>query len=307
MPDPTPAPQGTVDTPAPDPTKVTPAPAPAPAPAAGDGAPAPAPAPAAAWGDDWRERIAKGDEKRLGVFKRYNSPEALGDALIAAQQRISSGEIRQPLPANATPEQIAAYRQANGIPETPNGYLEKLPAGLIIGEDDKPLVTDFATFMHGKNLPPAAVHAGIEWYNQLAERQIAENAEAENAAKQQTEDTLRAEWGGEYRMNTNGVTNFLTATVADDSLREQIQGAIATSPNFAKWVANLARQDRPDLFTTIVPAGASVGGQGNEERIAEIEKLMRTNRKAYDKDETLQKELRDRYDARARLKQRGAA
>jgi len=40
----------------------------------------------------------KADEKKLGVLKRYTSPAAALDALFSAQQRISTGELKKPLP-----------------------------------------------------------------------------------------------------------------------------------------------------------------------------------------------------------------
>ena len=59
-----------------------------------------------AWGEDWRDKVAKGDAKKLSRLGRYASPEAVVDALIAAQNRISSGDLKPTLKKDATPEQI---------------------------------------------------------------------------------------------------------------------------------------------------------------------------------------------------------
>jgi hypothetical protein len=42
------------------------------------------------WPEDWREKAAKGDEKRLNQLKRYASPLAAFEALESAQKKISS-------------------------------------------------------------------------------------------------------------------------------------------------------------------------------------------------------------------------
>jgi hypothetical protein len=107
---------------------------------------------------DWRKSVSGGDEKAVKTFERFATLGDLGKAYREAQAKISSGELAKPLPKDATPEQIKAYREGNGIPEKPEGYFEKLPNGLVIGEDDKPLFEGFAKSMHELNAPPAMIH-----------------------------------------------------------------------------------------------------------------------------------------------------
>src|SRR6185503_7235267 len=79
--DPAPAPAASAPTPTPAPTGGDPAPTPTPAPApAGNGEPG-----QSTWPDDWQSRLAKGDSKLAARFQRYASPEAMAEALIAAQ------------------------------------------------------------------------------------------------------------------------------------------------------------------------------------------------------------------------------
>ena len=82
-------------------------------------------------------------DKKLKKLGRYASPQAALDALFNAQARISSGELKAPLKEDATPEEKAAWRAENNIPETPDKYELKLSDGLIVGDADKPLVDDF--------------------------------------------------------------------------------------------------------------------------------------------------------------------
>ena len=145
---PSPAPAAATAAPSPAPAAVaTPAPAaPSPAPAASAPTSAPASAPAAQaaapaaakkdgdasskaegnnesyWPPDWRKTVSKDDAKVLARLERYASPEAAMQALIAAQNRIAAGELKPVLGKNATPEQIAEYRAALGIPDAPDKY-----------------------------------------------------------------------------------------------------------------------------------------------------------------------------------------
>jgi hypothetical protein len=245
-------------------------------------------------------------------LERYQSPKAAIDALIAAQNRISSGELKAPLPANATPEQIAEYRQANGIPEKPDGYFAKLPDGLVIGDADKPLFESFAKGLHDLNAPPQIAQYAVKWYNDFQEQQLGRVAEADNTHKTATEDALRAEWGNDYRANINHISSFLSTApegVADliSNARGADGKAILNDPGTVKWLATLAREFNP--VGTIVPGGGN-SMQGIESRETEITKLMGNPNSEYWKGPTaekLQKEFRDLVDAEGKMKARGAA
>ena len=313
MPDPVPVPAPQLGatpapTPAPTPTP-TPAPSPTPAPTP---APSPTPAPAA-WGDNWRQQYAGEDAKLLQRLERYQSPKAAIDALIAAQNRISSGELKAPLPANATPEQIAEYRTQNGIPEKPEGYFEKLPDGLVIGAEDKPMFESFAKGLHALNAPPQIAQYAVKWYNDLREEQLGKVAQNDETHKAATEDTLRVEWGNDYRTNINHIQSFLSTApegVADliSNARGADGKAILNDPGTVKWLATLAREFNP--VGTIVPGSGGNPMQGIESRKAELTKMMGDQKSDYWKGPTaakLQQEFRDLVDAESKLKARGAA
>ena len=87
------------------------------------------------WGDDWREKLAGGDEKKLARYSKYASPQALADALVNAQTLISKGEHKKALPVDATPEAMAEWRKNNGIPDKPENY--KIDVGAKINPRDQ--------------------------------------------------------------------------------------------------------------------------------------------------------------------------
>lgn len=262
------------------------------------------------WSENWRELYAGEDAKMLARLQRYQSPKSAIDALVAAQNRISSGELRSPLPQNATPEQIAAFRQQNGIPEKPEDYFEKLPEGLVIGDDDKPMFTSFAKGLHDLNVDPKVAQYAVKWYNDFQEQQLAKVSEADLTHKASTEDELRAEWGGDYRANINHINSFLASAptgVADlvANSRGSDGKAILNDPNTVRWLATVAREMNPQ--------GTIVGGgenplQGIESRKAEITQMMGNRSSAYWKGPTAEKiqaEYRSLVDSEMKLKARG--
>jgi len=118
----------------------------------------------AVWPDNWRERFSSGDEKKAALAARYTSPEATFDALIAAQNKISSGNLKEvkPFPMKGTPDEQNVWRKENNLPESPDKY--NLGEGVVIGESDKPYIDAFLKTAHAKNMTNEQVSAAIDWH-----------------------------------------------------------------------------------------------------------------------------------------------
>ena len=125
----------------------------------GDNSPAAAAAAASEpvpWREDWREALAGKDEKELARLKRFASIENLHKSYREMEKRLSAARAVPTLPENATEEQVAEYRKAIGVPETPEGYGLKFADELKPTETDNELLNGFASHMHGRNQTPAA-------------------------------------------------------------------------------------------------------------------------------------------------------
>lgn len=262
------------------------------------------------WGADWREKVAGQDAKVLERLKRYASPGAAVEALISAQDRIRAGELAKPLPKDATPEQVAEWRQQNGIPEKPELYLEKLPDGLVIGEDDKPLFAEFADVLHKHNVKPEVAHSVIGWYNEMLAKSDKERIDADGELKTQTEATLREKWGSDYKINVNIVNGFLSQ--APQEIQDMLAEArlpdgtpIKGTAVFGEWLAALAREINP--LVAIVPSGSADPLKSLNEEIAAIELDMKKNRAAYMKDEKKQERYRQLLTIRGQQTSRNTA
>ncbi len=319
MPDPTPAPTLSASpeptpTPTPSPTPApTPAPSPSPSPAPSptpSPSPSPTPSPTAtAWPENWRQAWAGDDAKKLARLERFTDPAKAFDALVEAQNKIRAGELAKPLAKDAKPEEVAAWRQANGIPEKPEGYFDKLPSGRVIGRDDLPMFTDVAAKMHALNVAPAAMHELVEWYYKGQDAESAKLSEADKAESRAAEDALRAAWGNDYRANENHLENYITGL--PEGLQKTFREGFGAdgkrlihNPDFKLWLANIAREFNPAGMVAV--GGGESQLQSIDTEIAGIEKTMRENRPAYNKDERMQSRYRDLINARERLKKRVA-
>lgn len=261
------------------------------------------------WPEDWRDKLAKGDDKVRKRLDRFQSPADVLKSWQSLEQKLSSGDVKSKLPDDATEEQIAAYRKDNGIPDKPEGYLDNLPNGLVIGDDDKELVASYVERVHGKNADPAVVAETLDWYYQLQEDQIAKQAEDDAAARQKFEDELRSEWGGEFRANVTAINNFLAqAPVSEDGtpLKDLLWGSrmadgtpIGNHPTMLRWLARVASDANPAGF--VAPGAGGSQAQSVKDEIASIEKVMREDRATYNKDTKMQERLRVLYDAEEKL------
>lgn len=277
----------------------------------------------AAWGEKWREEYAakvatvdgKLNEEQQGKIlarlKRFPSAKEALDWAFSADKKIADGSYRKPLGDKATPEEIAEYRKANGIPEKPEQYLEKLPDGLVIGDEDKPFIEKFTKAFHGKHADPSVVHAAIKTYYEVVDEQEGLRQEANTAARAATEDSLRAEWGADYRANTNLINSFI-GSMPKDLQDELFQSAkpdgtqIMNNPAMLKWLAQQARE--LNYTGAVLPSGEA-SAKGITTEIDAIKAKMADRNSDYWKGPTAEKQqarYRELLELQERIKNRAA-
>lgn len=246
------------------------------------------------------------DEKVLARVKRYATPADALNAHLALQNKISSGEFRSVLPKDANDEQIKTWRAENGIPESHEKYELKLKDGLVVGEEDKPIIDAFLKSAHGANLNSSQASAAVEWYYGEIERQTEARATSDAQAKTKAEDALRALWGNDYRPNQNMVQGLLDS--APVAVKDQIMHGrladgtpIMSHPETVQWLRQLAAEINP--ATALIPnAGGNILSAIGDE-IGQIETWMKAPRsspegKKYWDDVKMQERYRALLEAR---------
>jgi len=248
---------------------------------------------------NWRDEYAGDDDKFKSTLERFNSPEDMGKAYREAQASRRS-QHQHPGP-DASEADVAAFRDANNLPAEPAGYMDDLPDGLVVGEEDRELMGDFMGVLHGLNVPREVGHAVIDWYNQFSEQAQDDLADNDSAHHQETEDALRQTWSGDYRANINLIGSLLDSTFGAEgkevilNARDPDGRAIMNIPGVLEGLAELSRKINP--VAQLAPSGGDPAQTLNSE-IAELEKYMRSDRKGYNNDEPAQARLRQLYDIR---------
>lgn len=264
---------------------------------------------------DWRDRMAGEDKDFRKRLERFADEGAFAKSYRALEGKLSSGEMKRALPDGASAEELATWRKENGIPDKPEGYVEKLalPEGLVIGEADKPIVAEFAKAAHESNIDPKAFSGLVAQYYKIQDAQRAAQEDGDAAFKQNSEEALRTTWQGpEFRQNLTAIQNMLAGW--PEGLAARVLAGrtpdgrkLGDDPAFVQQMAQLARELNP--AATLVPAGSADPTKGVADRIAEIKTWMGAKKgtpewKRYWSDEKVRAEYRDLLDAQSKMKAR---
>lgn len=262
---------------------------------------------------DWRAQMAGDDKEAAKRLARFTDPAQVFKSLRSLETKMSSGEYKKPLAETATPEEKATWRKENGLPEKADEYVAKLalPNGLVIGEAEKPVVSELAAVAHESNLDPKAFNGLVAKYYEMQDkaRQVQEDADV--AFKLESEDALRKDWQGpDFRRNLTAVSNLM-ATWPEGLAASVLAGRdpngrkLGDNPAFIRQLAALATELNP--AATLVPAGTTDPGKNVQARIAEIRKISQNEPDRYNADKAMQAELLELNTANLKMEKRGRA
>ncbi len=253
------------------------------------------------WPDNWRELIAQhasaGDEKaykkELKRLERITDPAGIYGSFRELEGKFTSGGLIKVPGKDAKPEEIAAYHKALGVPEKPEDYFKdiKLDNGVVMGDDDKPFWTSFGAAVHAAGAPPSVVSAAANWYYKLQEEQAAAQDEADDAHRRDAEKALKEELGPAYKRQTNAIAALFASAPGgadiknEKSLFSRLIGGrtadgkvIGNDPDMLRFMMSLVSEINP--AATVVEDG-NQSGMTLDAEIANIEKIMRTDRREY--------------------------
>jgi hypothetical protein len=217
------------------------------------------------------------DKKVLGRLERYTTPHAVVDALFQLQDRIGRGEMRSVMPKDAKPEELTKWRAENGLPEKPEGYQVQLTDGMVIGEEDKPILEAIKQSAHAMNLHPTQFNGMVDLYYDIIEQQTSRREEADTKARDTTEDFFRKQWGGDYRKNKAMIEAFVDMGPA--GTKDLLFGArladgtpLASHPGILQFLSDRSREVID--AATIVPSDSAQLAKSVQDEMNAIQALM---------------------------------
>jgi len=266
------------------------------------------------WPSDWREKYIndqsneEGDslsdkekEKLRGRLSRYASPRAALDAMLAGQDKLRSGKLKAPLSEKPTDAELIQYRKDNSIPEKAEDYSLTLGDGMVVGENDKEMVTSFSTAAHEMNLPQDKFTEVLSWYYKNSNELITKLHESDETYKEASIEELREEYGSEFKPNMNAIENYFAE--APEGLYSKFRTAridgivLGNMPDMIRFFSSKAREANP--ASTLVPGSGIAQLDTITNEIESLESKMGTPE--WFKDEKSQKRYLSLVDARDKI------
>jgi hypothetical protein len=207
---------------------------------------------------------------------------------------MASGELKAITPkpgADAKPEEIAAWRKEQGLPETADSYVKemKLSEGLVLSDADKPLVESFAKQAHEAGMPQDAFNRVVDWYYETQDAMAAERADQDATFHDTSLAELAQEWGPETKKNQRAIANLIESLpggLAPDGIGSLLLMArtpdgrlVGDHPGILRGLVQWARDLNPE--STVVPPGTVNAASAIE---TEMNQIAAVRAKAYQGD-----------------------
>lgn len=250
------------------------------------------------WPENWRVDMG-GDDKAAKRLERYQTPQEVAKALLAAQDRLRSGEYKRAAPPEGADEkQVAAWREEQGLPVKPEDYAfehDGKPVDLSgLDGSAKEALGGLQAKMHKANFTKDQAGVVNEWLNEIAlkgaEGQTKFDAERFDA----NDDDLRTTWGADYKVNLKANVNFMDQHFGADNTDALISARlpdgtrVSDAPWFNKAINAIVRAANGGEAGGIFEGSSEA--KSVESRISEIEGIMRTDINKYTADKKMQEE-----------------
>jgi hypothetical protein len=149
--------------------------------------------------DKWLDALPEDAKEYKDTLAKYKSVPDMAKALANANQLIGK-KLGVPN-EKSTPEEVAAYRKALGIPDTLDDYKfapDQLPEGMEWSDE---FAKPFAEIAHQHNIPPGAMKALANQFTAYEKFKVEAIQATYEKQRGEAVQTLRKEWGGEFEKN----------------------------------------------------------------------------------------------------------
>jgi hypothetical protein len=243
-------------------------------------------APTGDW-ETFKKAMAGDDQKALEFLNRFADPQQAFKAWQSAQTKLTEGGKVKIPDANSTPEEIAAYNKAIGLPEKIEDYKITVtpPDGYEVTDYDKSALSNITTKVHealAKGAKPTdIVNFAHQLYYEMSADAATKSEELAADLALDTEKKMRSIWGdAEYdnkiALGIAGAQRFFPTQ--DQAEFEKFMGlkletghALFDHPIVQQMFAQIGLQHVEDPFFLAAAKGRTDFDPGK--RIAEIQKM----------------------------------
>jgi hypothetical protein len=200
------------------------------------------------------------------------------------------------LPDDPSDEQLANFREANGIPV--DGKYDLSGSARELSEMDIEMVGPVAEIAHKHNISQDALVELMDGWMGETDKVVEQMRTQDNLDGQEFHRIAKDAWGADYTTNLNRITNQLN--MLPESVRESFKTArmpdgrgIMHSPEVMSWLVGIDR--------TLTPLDPMKGGTEStlsdaRSIIAKAKERMRDDRDNWYKDQDAQREFQQAQD-----------
>lgn len=245
--------------------------------------------------DSWRQKYTLGDESRLSTLSRYKTEDDFIKSTWEAKDRIRERDTSR-LPDNATPEQLAEYRKANGVPDDASGYGLTEIDGVELSEVEKGMIGNFQEWAHEKNLPSDQAREIVDFYLNSQDAAIQGHEALDEERNTEWQKELESEFGKDFKNLKNAAAAYLEKRFGEnESAKAELLnarlpggGRLGNNPDFFRLVTDMALEsglgDAIEASEMESSSGKSLAAEQKE-----IEDLRVTDPAKYNLPETQQR------------------
>ncbi len=167
--------------------------------------------PSGAFNKDWTSKLPETLKDAIPTLSKYRGVADLAQAYHSLQVLLGKkGNAIVPINEKSTPEEVAAFRKALGVPASASEYAlkpDKLPDGVTWNDDNGKALAEMA---HKHNIPAVAVKEIVSWMLEARAKQAADAVVEQQAEAALTHtknvQALQQIWGKEFEKNISIAT-----------------------------------------------------------------------------------------------------
>jgi hypothetical protein len=202
-----------------------------------------------AFKEGWTQQLADKFPRLANTAQRYKTEGDFLQGIDNALGLIGKKQTGASYPkADSAPEDIAAFREAAGVPSDPAEYQlkpETLPDGLAW---DEATGAKFAELMHQHHIPAAAAKALVAAHLETvaAQQQGATQQITGQLGElvQKTTAEMRKEWGAGFQDRLDANNDFIAARLGPDELANPAIQMALSHPSIVRLVDEARRASR---------------------------------------------------------------
>lgn len=191
--------------------------------------------------EDWRAGI---EDKKLREFAdRFTSPADAAKVAFEFRQKLSNAVS---IPGkNASEDDIKAFRQKLGVPDSVDGYNYSLPED--VSDDLKADISGLVEKLHAAGALPSTVEAAVNARVEAVQAGVEAERQRVEAALAKADAELKKEWGKDYETNTKyaqrGAKQFGDDAFVQFVEKAEVDGVpLHNHPMFLKVFAAIGRR-----------------------------------------------------------------